>query len=447
MLPTVVQPVHLGSACCVLVFLIGVFGLGSPVLWAATLEEQLHAEAPKLLDALRDRGCSTVGVLKFRVQRIGQGTLSDDEGPLNMLIANRLEAALTLANPIGVTKQILIVRNASSVAAQDAHSNHLTPEGRSRLHKKVYQASWGGKQTEVDAFLTGLIQVGPDLRSIRVWIMAAIRGEPELIALTNFVAKTNGAILSELGESFHLRATEGVGVSGDELAKLALGVRRDPPGKFPLQDRPAVSLKIFYDDKPIEIEFTDSEARIPEPWQGQKVHFEIARLDEENGKLGVVLKVNGENTLYRQRRRDYDCAKWHLGAGQKTVIRAFQEANSTDRGTEFEVLSREESKALEMYYGEDLGMISMVVFAEESAQNEPKQEALAPELVAIAKADFPKQTPETLVALKDELRGLEQPTNRGIIGAGEQIEQQIRLVKGQWAPEPIMSVVIRYYAP
>ncbi|MCA9164486.1 MAG: hypothetical protein KDA62_15960, partial [Planctomycetales bacterium] len=63
-----------------------------------SLQEQLNAQAPKVLQKLAEHGCTNIGVLKFRVLEPRKG-ISDNVGTLNRFLAARLEAALTMALP------------------------------------------------------------------------------------------------------------------------------------------------------------------------------------------------------------------------------------------------------------------------------------------------------------------------------------------------------------
>lgn len=429
-----------------LLVLVGVVLCGVRGAQAASLESRLQLEAPKIIAMLHDRGCHRIGVLKFRVQRQIGGPLRDSVGQLNTQLANRLEAALVLAAPDDDTTQVRIARNASATAANVTQASHLTKAGRQRLHEHVYQAAWGPAPMEVDAFVTGVVEVAPDLRSMRVGVIAAVRDEPKLVPLTRFVADVDAGILSELGESYHLRSVGGNDQPDREPAAQALKVRDDPASNFPLRDKPLVALRIYYDGKPVDIEFKGIDAAVPEPREGQQVRLEIERLDDGAEELGVVLKVNGENTLYRQRRVDRNCSKWVLNQQhKKTVIRGFQEANS--RGARFHINSREESEPLEMYYGEDVGLISMTVFVEQDEEPEQAEAVIPPDLAAIQNASFPAEPPGSLGELQSRLRGKDRVTTRGLITPGEDIEQRVYQVKRRWARQPLMSVVIRYYKP
>src|SRR4051794_28989157 len=62
------------------------------------IDEALRKTAEKIVQEARAKKVPNLGVLKFHVQ-VGKGKPQDDAGTLNMAIANRLEAALILADP------------------------------------------------------------------------------------------------------------------------------------------------------------------------------------------------------------------------------------------------------------------------------------------------------------------------------------------------------------
>ena len=447
-LPRVQSNSHIRLYVAFLAILLGLAPQTYSSIQAATLQRQLLKYAPQLLRELRKRDCHRIGVLKFLVRKAG-GRSSDNVGTLNTLLAERLEVALALANSTDASEQVQLVHNASAVAARNPKASHLSQSGRKQLFSQHYPSSWGGKEIEVDAFVTGVVEVAADLRSLRIGIWAAIRNEPELQSLLNqFTVDTDGTILNEIGESFQLRTVLGHQDQEQEPAALAREVRRDPSANFPLENKPTVALRIYYAGQPVTLTFNETEATIPEPRAGQTVTLELERMDQANVVLGVVLKVNGENTLYRQQMRDFDCAKWVLTREHpKTTIRGFQRENNTKNAEVFQVSSHEESRALEMHYGPDVGTISLVVFQQASEAPMLSLCEDAPDLLAIEKAQFPAEPPRNSEALKAQLRNGEEDGTRGIITEGTDIQQNIRLVSHHWNPEPIMSVVIRYYRP
>src|SRR5258708_3532685 len=102
----------------------------APAKKLPSLEKALVDSCPAILDHLRKAEHSTVGVLKFQVQR-GKGPLTDNAGPINRRMADRLETALILALK---DDSIRILRGASdTVVRSRKRISHATEEGRKAL--------------------------------------------------------------------------------------------------------------------------------------------------------------------------------------------------------------------------------------------------------------------------------------------------------------------------
>src|SRR5262249_57094642 len=85
------------------------------------------------------------------------------------------------------------------------------------------------------------------------------------------------------------------------------------PKEHPLsKDNPdaPVVLQVLYNDRIVPYEFKNGEAMIPEPGEGQNVKLVLIRKIKDKTRYGVVLKVNGENTIAHQRLSDAECRKW-----------------------------------------------------------------------------------------------------------------------------------------
>jgi hypothetical protein len=414
---------------------------------AEDLDHALLKQAPRVLTALRTHGYRNVGVLKFRVQK-GDGRPGDNAGPLNLDVARRLEIALALANPIAEDKQLGILRDASGVAAGIRGASHLTAEGRRRLFAARYPLAWGKQEVEADAFVSGLVRIPADRRrlEVRLEVIGKDGKGPEEVA--KFTADTDARTLAAAGESFLLRGGSDDGEAllvPDKAARVKSGDE-----EHPLRDDNApVALEVRYDDRPVMVVFREGEAEVPEPREGQKVSFVLRRTDKADPKrsYGVVLKINGENTLYRQRLPEVECKKWILEPGDRPLtIRGFQ-ANSKEVRP-FAVSSREESKANEFYYGADVGTISLVVFQDKKGGAEEVLDLsdVAEDLPAIARGLFPPERPKNLAALKTQLRkGL---VLKGLIEEGkEKVDSGVAVVPFQPDPVPVLTATIRYYRP
>jgi hypothetical protein len=424
--------------------------------WAAparadALDRQLVKEAGAVLDYLREMHYQNVGVLKFRVQRAGQAA-TFNAGPLNAGLADRLENALILANdpahPVGILHE---AGNAAYERARGGDSKAATfwtnPDGRRHLLAADYPLAWGGQKVKADAFVTGAAQVGKDLRTLTVSLFVFDRTANRLVQVgDDFTTANDAGQLGEMGESFLLRGAfddPSLDPGTARLKALRAAVRvksRETP--FPLEDRNCpVALEIRYDGQVVPPELRDGKAFVPEPMEGQKVSLVLKR-DGGEQRYGVVLKVNGENTLGRQRLPDLRCTRWILdpGAGPLT-IRGYQ---TDDRqAQEFRVLSREESEANEMNYGADVGTITMTVFGELRGKEPPPdlsdEETYA---TAVSLGKLPPETAANFAALKAQLL---EDSSRGLIGQGETIGSTVQRVKFKPDPTPLMSVTIVYY--
>jgi hypothetical protein len=441
------------NACCrrrrsfTLAALLLIALVGQAASAGERLEKQLLEAAPQVLKNLRAKGYHTIGVLKFRVC-VKPGPIRDNRGTLNLLMAKRLETALALANPNTSGQSVRLVRDASSVAATIPGASHLSAKGRRLLLSRPYPPSWGDESVHVDAFVTGVVSLEPNLRTMQVAIFGFGTNDPDLAPMAAlFYADTDGIILNEVGESFSLRSVD-VGVGQTDPADDAARVRAKPEEAFPFRNRPAVVLKVLYDGKPINVEFRNGEALIPEPNQGQEVMLVLERVDQCADRLAAVVKVNGENTLYRERIPDVDCSKWILNPGcQPLTIRGFQKEkqSAADR---FRVASHKQSAQAEMDYGADVGLISMTVFRELRTPAPPSLAENAEDLAAIAKAVFPSKPPKDGDALKSQIRTLARTsTTRGVILSDGVISAPIELMTFEVDPANIMSAVLRYYQP
>jgi hypothetical protein len=410
---------------------------------ADPLERALVRQAPKVIAYCQEKGYRTVGVLKFQVADEG-GPARDDAGTFNALLAGRLEVALVLADdprrPVGV------IRDASAVAAHTPGANHLTAAGRRALFAARFPLAWGGREVEADALVSGVARVAADLRTVRVALTVYARGgEPH--ALADLTAATGPGLLGELGESFALRgAFDGGRVDErparpEEAAERAARVKRGEAAP-PLASAP-VKLEVRYDGRAAPLEARDGGLWVAEPAEGQKVTLVLTR-DGSGERYGAVLKVNGEGTLGRQRLPDLLCRKWVLEPGDGPgAVRGYQ--IDGEEAKEFSVTSRSRSAEREVYYGPDVGTITLTVFRERRGRPEPPD--LSDEgasIEALGPARLPERAPESFAALKAQL--LDEGT-RGLIEDGRVIGQRVKAVRFTPDPVPLMSVTVRYYKP
>ena len=434
----------------------------SKIASAQTIHEQLRDSAPGIIDFLNERGLKTVGVLKFRVQKPGE-KITDAVGPLNSLLADRLEVALILANPFDADRQINILKDASSQVSNLAGATHLTKEGRAVFFGPELNMAWGDQKKSADAFLTGIVQINDDRKSAKVGLLYFDRkgGNLERIGET-FDAQLDVTSVSEMGESFVLRGAFDDGQTdvrtGEETSTLQQKILNEATRvksqltAFPLQDAASpVQLEVMYDSKPVAMEFRNGQAFVREPNQGQNVELVLTRAGFVKGTLGVVLKVNGENTLYRQTNRDFDCSKWLLTPEHtRTVVRGYQ-ASDTNIAEKFTVLSERESAKRAVDYGRNVGQIQLTVFKEQAQVEPPLSLSEEDEdLAALFRGVQPDEQSANVDVLKARIRTAARSgdqSRKGLIVAGDETKNEIEIKKFSPDPTPVMSVTITYYTP
>ncbi len=439
-----------------------------------TLDEALLKEAPALLKYAKEKKYKSIGVLKFQVVR-GRGAATDHAGPLNLTLARRLELALLLAgNP--EDPSLVILRDASEKAATIRGANHMTAAGREKLFEATYQPAWGKEAVKPSAFFTGEACIDADLRRMTVKIKCVDRDTDWANAReVSFEAQTGSNDVIETGYSFRRRGGDARG--GDLPAAAEAAAINDAAEVtrnhefHPLDPRakPRLKLEIRYDGKPVEPEFRDGRARVRDSRDSEKkMTLVVRRADPANDheRLAFVLKVNGENSLYRQRAEDLACTKWILEPDDKEVIIDGYQFDDK-KADEFKLLTRAASKEKELDYGSDLGLISLVVFRERKDDKRvppkiedkpddggpPRKEKEVATLSVLSRRAYPEEVPDTYDSLQYKLRrglvrGLTVPDNRrGLAVPGERIRSEVVKVPFEADPTPIMAATVIYYQP
>ena len=156
-----------------------------------------------------------------------------------------------------------------------------------------------------------------------------------------------------------------------------------------------------------------------------------------------MLKVNGENTLFRQKLPDLGCKKWLLFPEDKGPldIGGFQKTETTSE--QFRVLAKAESKAREIDYGADVGTITLTVFKESKAT--PPRGDLSDETQStkiLEKAQLPEPKPDNFDILTSQIL---KDAERGLIAEGTTVGSKIVIVPFVPDQTPVMSLTIVYY--
>lgn len=413
-----------------------------------SLDEELLRQAPQILKLLHDKGYKNVGVLKFRVLRPGDGAASDNVGTLNQTLASRLELALTLAdedkNPLG------IVRDASIVASLIPKANHLLKDGRKVLFAPKYPLAWGDDPVKVDVFLIGGALLSSDLR--RMSVQFRTFGKDGAVSLLGedgqpFFVNCDPGLLIEAGESFLVRGgLKGDGPLAPARAIDAAVALRNQQVVSPLLDREApVKLEVRYDGTVVPVRFQDGRFQVPEPKAGQKVSFAIRRQPGIDDRLGVVLKVNGQSTLSRERLSDFRCRKWVLEPGVASLTVDRIRTDRKDDPGDLALLAVPPSKADEVRYTPDIGTLSLIVFREAKG---PSAARAAADLAVLEGGGFPEDQASNLAALKEQLRkgATSENAARGLAApAKEGDEPKEATFKAD--PTPVMALTITCQRP
>ena len=364
--------------------------------------------------------------------------------------------------------------------AHDMKLTHLTDAGREAFfapdHALKYRRAWGkAAPVLADAFVTGEAVVAKDWQTVDLRIQAFDRNDPKKLAtvVDKFTTAVDPRTLTECGVSFVHR--KGAKDDEDDTPKKVLdsvsvayrpglAAAEAPPTKEQEKDwdelllNSPVRLEILYGGKPVPIH----DGVVETPRAGQTVQFRLKNVDpDKDSKYGVVLKVNGDSTIERQRLPAQDCYKWVLARGKEITLDGFQRADAT--ADKFEVLPPAESREKEVNYGDNVGAISLVVFRaartddeKALAQNEAKrnQDVKAVSRGSLAYKDGPAGAvpPDSLAALKNGLTLEADPTQKhdgqkGLIVAGPVIDSAIEPVPFVLYPREQLSLVVRYYTP
>jgi len=443
-----------------------------------TIDEAFLKAAPEVIKHVRDCKANNVGVLKFLVQR-PECKLDDAVGELNQSLADRLEAALILENK---DRTFGIIGRASAAVVENNNrwANHLTPEGRQAFFGDKYSLAWGSASDKVKPamFITGKATISKDLRSVTIDLEAfgpdgesKPIGKPLSVATSRrtLVEASYSYVLTEKAAPQIFDGSRGGGSKGvrqkakdeDEVASLGQALAMNDPTKTEgvkstaeeaLRECP-VKLTVLYNGTEVPIERDG----IREPAETDNVTFRLTNTDKKR-TYGVVLKVNGKNTLLSEELDADRCLKWILAPGATHLIRGFQEDDM--ELVPFKILSTRESEKGQVRYGDLVGMMRMVVYRGElSTGDVTPVEEVEPEnrqvvLAAVSRGAQTKSNgsrPGSLARLQAMLKGVDADGEgaRGVIDKGSKKEASpLQRVPFKSLPSVgVADITLRYYTP
>jgi hypothetical protein len=365
---------HLAGLCAASV---AAWALLARPVRADTIDENLAPKAAEVMEHLQKQGYKNVGVLHFRVEMPGAKS-PFGVGRLNSLMATRLENVLILANdddrPIGITRAA-----SERAAARDKKATYLTAEGRKKLFAEKYPLAWGDKDVTVDAFLTGLVKMSPDLAKATVTIEEWLPGKDRANTLAQFEVPTNRLLLADLNRNFILSKrslNKGLKIEEPDPDAVASAAGGGGPVRIPKAPPPTdddtfdglLDFRAHYGNEEFK---PGADNRLPAPRDGQEVYFTVEAKKE---RLGVVVLVNGVNTLGEEGvdREPDQYSMWVLEPGKRYTIRGYYTMENAKNAAEagkrksymrrFEVLSESESLLAELGDPNKRGKIELILF-------------------------------------------------------------------------------------
>jgi len=435
------------------------------------IEAALKIEADKLLNKLRSYpDVKAVGVLKFALKHKGQHKWPASVGTLNQTLADKTEIALVWANPAKeneIKRQVVVVKNATEIASCIEGASHLNDpktsdiSKREKLFSKKYPVVWkvdGNAEVVPDAFIFGMGEIHKDLKTITLELIAFRRfaANEDIKVSHQFTTTLHPEDIREMGEGY-VRQNEIPGNKQDDVFSHAVTIREKTESYHPLKDEKLpLKLQVFYDGVPQEIKYlseaqsTSPGAKIAEPTTGQRVILKVSKRNpNDKNRYGVLLRINGENTLYRQRLRESKSTPWVFESDAKEItISGFQNENGTRQP--FIVKAGKEMLDAEAFYGNNIGLISLTVFQERNKNNHAAVNLKADEILdSIRNNSLPKKPSENISALRSSLATSVYNQTRGVIVPDEKNTEASKLdfVDFKWDTNPIFSASIRYYHP
>lgn len=494
--------------------LIAFLGVGKPLQAqgqkpATTLERSMLEIAPSLIDGLRKIECNNVGVMKFEVWKDGE--VSYSVGAINANLAKRLELSLYLSNTVSIGDQkkgiqpLNLIRNASAAIASIGDIDTRKEGGRKSLFGRQYDLAWGNSKISPDGFLTGLAIIDPSRTSIHYVVLLFTKDNPKYRvfqpssksfqefrldkmppgALQTVAMRSN--LLTEIGDNFRslkfgkFQQFDPTTGKKTDQAPVQLPNSQNGQSTTPPPSPKANDLEL--PEPPVTLEILQSKTKFPggnlEAFLNQ-TEFDTLNLAFEGGKAfikglkedhpmrirlkrdtsesryGVVLRVNGINTLGMGRGADAQARLWVMDANTPTLTLSGYQIEG-NQANPFLITPDVKAAALskELNLGDDTGTITLTVFKEKDANTPktvPDNLALQRKEKAIENGELPNPkeaqsatNPGALVStiLKERNRA------PGLITANKEstLVAPIRIVTFERDATPILHATIRYFQP
>ncbi len=441
----------------------------APAVRADNLDEALLAQKKKLFKYIHEKKAKTVGVLKFRGQ-IDDGPVSFTIGPINTILAERLEMVLLLGSD--PSDPINVIHDANQVAVRSKQRiNYLTVDGRKKLFELNYPVVSGNKPLPADIFFTGFFKIDLTKRTTAVALAAFTRDSPKVQPLNiEFEVKTDRNILADASQGFvipraALKKRGAFDDHFDEMGNTSAQKEKKEKEKQKEAKKPAQNEQDTNKERLAELRmFVRSEAGdyevtyLPDPTNpgqknfktdrpltvGDRVYFKLTNLS--NQRIAVVLFVNGVNTLYEGKGDSRDLPKWVLDPGdQPLVVSGYYTGDTGEKNVKaFTVVP--ESAMDEPLSDATIGTVQMHVFGE-AAETPTSQDAPGTRGLSRAEWEKAQRKGSSLASLQQQILKTTkaQSRSRGLIKGGE-TEDGSKLNTVEFKnPQLMQEFSLRYY--
>ncbi len=391
----------------------------------------------------------TVGVLKFRAKKDGGGE-TFNAGPINSKMAERLEMTLimALAYELRPKPPIQIIHDASStVVAQKQGLGYLTADHRAKLFALDYPLAVGSDKVKPDLFLTGTVHIDTKTRKTSVTIQGFGRNATGFEEVAKFDVDTDRSTLSDMGMGFAL-AKRGFNKLPDPDAAALDNAVAGSTSPLPLATENPVDLKMFINGREVGTDYdmnnsTTKLRLLQKPEPGDRIHFTLANKTND-ARYAAVLKVNGLSTLFEDTNEAALCRKFILKPNAEPIVVDGFYLEESGKGNKVPFKVNAEEPVGEPMKNEELGIVSLHVFAESEGATIPASESMTRGL-SPRKWSFENQKATTYNQLASSLKG-RKPDTRNFILPGKEREDGNKLVTEPFNnPSQICHIQIRYF--